>query len=116
MSKQCAYDNCTRIANYNYVGLYRFYCGKHKLPDMINVVSARCVYGSCIKSRIYNYPGLTAKYCGLHRVSGMVNCSRPLCKRVGCHTSANYGYNNGRDYCYRHKHPMMDKYSKCCLT
>jgi hypothetical protein len=78
----CKGDDCKgkkKRAKFNYTGLKHKYCGKCKLPDMINVVIPKCI--ACNdKVPSYNIPTESkALYCGDCKKPDMIDVKNPKC-------------------------------------
>ena len=54
----CEYNGCKTESSFNFKGMPRKYCFKHKEKDMINVKDVTCIFDSCIKPAYFNYNGL----------------------------------------------------------
>ena len=47
---------CTKRSFFNYKNeIKALYCSKHKLTDMVNIVSKRCIHKDCYKQPLYNF-------------------------------------------------------------
>ena len=111
---------CGKQALYDYSGQRPKYCGKHKEPEMINVVSKKCEYPGCGSlNPSFNYPDQTkGKYCGKHKEPEMINVlEKRKCEYPGCRKQPFFNYpdeTKGR-FCGKHKEPeMIDVVSKKC--
>jgi hypothetical protein len=116
----CEYNECTTESSFNFKGMPRKYCRKHKEKDMINVKDFTCVYDNCLKQAYYNFIGLKEKlYCSKHKLDNMINTKSKLCQYKGCDKQPLFNYENNREaiYCYQHKKPeMLDVKHRICMN
>ena len=106
----CEYNGCKTESSFNFKGMPRKYCSKHKEKDMINVKDFTCIFDDCINPAYYNCAGLKEKlYCNEHKLENMVNVKSKLCKRQGCSKQPLFNYNNEKEaiYCFEHKELNM---------
>jgi hypothetical protein len=114
----CEYNGCKTESSFNYKGMPRKYCSKHKEKDMINVKDFTCIYENCINPAYYNCAGLKEKlYCVQHKLENMVNVKNKLCYHNGCNKQPlfNYKYEKEAIYCFEHKlENMFDIKHRIC--
>ena len=92
------------IPSFNFTGLKPEYCGKCKLPGMIDVKNKLCKCGKSQSS--FNFTGLKPEYCGKCKLPGMVNVVNKKCK-CGKHIP-NFNFTGlKRRYCRECKLPGM---------
>jgi hypothetical protein len=111
---ECAETDCTTRPSYGYKGCKPLRCSKHKLENMINVVSKRCEDKNCDRLANYGYKSIT--HCIQHRKEGMKNPSIKYCTWKGCNTEATFGYKSRCPLkCKKHKSPdMTDVINRRC--
>ena len=107
--KICDGADCKKQPAFNFEGQTsgRF-CAVHKLPGMVNVVSARCQMCAVLNPK-FNFEGLRGQFCGTHRQPGMVDVRSPRCEEPSCMTRPLFnveGQSRAR-FCDRHKEPGM---------
>jgi len=95
----CKEDDCKgkkKRAIFNYTGLKHKYCGKCKLPDMINVVIPKCI--ACNdKVPSYNIPTESkALYCGDCKKPDMIDVKNKKCITESCEQ-----FSQKDKYCWR---------------
>jgi hypothetical protein len=116
----CEYNGCKIESSFNFKGLPRKYCSKHKEKDMINVKDYICLYEGCNKSAYYNFKGLKEKlYCLEHKLENMINVKNKLCQYEGCQTQSIFNFKNEKDpiYCTEHKlENMVDIKHRICIN
>lgn len=116
----CEYDGCKTESSFNFKGMSRKYCYKHKEKYMINVKDSICVFENCNKSAFYNYIGLKEKlYCNEHKLENMINVKNKSCKYEGCQKQPLFNYKNEKEaiYCYQHKKTqMIDVKHRTCIN
>jgi hypothetical protein len=116
----CEYDGCKTESSFNFKGMPRKYCSKHKEQNMINVKDFTCIFDSCIKPAYYNLIGLKEKlYCCQHKLENMVNVKSKLCHHMGCSKQPLFNYENEKEaiYCFEHKNPaMIDVKHRICIS
>jgi hypothetical protein len=116
----CEFTGCKTESTFNFKGLPRKYCSKHKEKDMINVKDFNCISENCIKQAYYNYIGLKEKiYCNEHKLENMINVKNKLCKHEGCSKQPLFNYRNEKEaiYCCEHKDSkMFDIKHKICVN
>ena len=117
---RCEYNECKTESSFNFKGMPRKYCFKHKEKDMINVKDFTCILDCCIKPAYYNYKGLKDKlYCFEHKLENMVDVKNKLCHHIGCQKQPIFNYKNKKEvlYCYEHKNPdMVDVKHRICIA
>jgi len=115
----CEYDGCKTESTFNFKGLNRKYCYKHKEEGMINVKDPVCIFENCVKPAYYNYIGSKEKlYCNEHKLENMINVKSKLCIYEGCKKQPLFNYKNEKEgaYCYEHKNlEMIDIKHKICI-
>lgn len=115
----CIYEGCKTESSFNFKGMSRKYCSKHKEEGMINVKDFMCIFDNCNKQAYYNYSGLKEKlYCNEHKLENMVNVKSKLCIYEGCQKQPLFNYKNETEgiYCYDHKKlEMVDIKHKICI-
>ena len=116
----CEYYGCKTESSFNFKGMPRKYCSKHKEKDMINVKDCICIFDNCNKQSYYNYIGLKEKlYCNEHKLETMVNVKSKLCKYEGCEKQPLFNYENEKEaiYCFEHKDlNMVDIKHRICIN
>ena len=116
----CEYNGCKTESSFNFKGMPRKYCSKHKEKDMINVKDYICIYENCINPSYYNYIGLKEKlYCNEHKLENMINVKSKLCKHQGCSKQPLFNYKNEKEalYCFEHKEiNMFDIKHRICAN
>jgi hypothetical protein len=106
----CEYDGCKTESSFNFKGMPRKYCSKHKEPDMLNVKDFICIFDCCFRPAYYNFIGLKNKlYCFQHKLDNMINVKNKLCQSISCNKQPLFNYKNQKEaiYCYEHKIPTM---------
>ena len=105
----CAFEGCETRPGFNYNNLNPLYCFKHKLDNMISVISEKCQYENCLTLPIYNYAGNPKGiYCSKHKLHNMINIKDRRCIIDNCNTVANFNYRDMKaDFCSAHKSPDM---------
>lgn len=87
------------------------FCSKHKLPDMINVLSKRCEHeDGCMSQPAFNFASeRRGKFCFKHKLPDMINVKSKRCEHEGCMLlpSFNFANKRGRKFCSKHKLPDM---------
>jgi hypothetical protein len=91
-------------------------CSKHKIEDMVNVVSRKCE--KCKKQPSYGLETDGIKrYCATHKTGEMIDLSNRKCEDKGCGKIPCFGFEKDgiARYCLKHKADnMMDvKHKKC---
>ena len=107
---KCENECCKTEASYNFKGLPRKFCNKHKLNNMVNVKDSICIEINCIKPAYYNYKGLKEKlYCQNHKDCNMINVKNKLCEFEGCYKQPLFNYKNEKigKFCFEHKQETM---------
>lgn len=116
----CEFNECKTEASFNFKGMSRKYCSKHKEKNMINVKDYICISENCNKPSYYNYAGLKDKlYCLEHKLKNMVNVKNKLCKFVECQKQPLFNFKNEKEsiYCMEHKlENMIDIKHKICIN
>jgi hypothetical protein len=116
----CEYDGCKTESSFNFKGMSRKYCSKHKEHDMINVKDCTCIFDGCIKPAYCNFIGLKEKlYCCQHKLDNMVNIKSKLCHYIGCNKQPIFNYKDKTEaiYCIDHKIPtMVDIKHRICIS
>jgi hypothetical protein len=118
----CKEENCNKQPNFNYTGETKgVYCHKHKIENMINVISNKCKEHDCNRQPLFNYTGETkGMYCSKHKIENMVNIVSNKCIETGCKIIANFNYigETKRLYCSNHKlkDMIICSIKKKCLT
>lgn len=115
--KICCIDDCSTYGIFNYPGSYNnYYCSKHKLNGMIDVVNKKCKMDNCNKQPRFCIPGNKDKYCSTHATSEMIDCYALQCTEVKCTTKPIYGYIRNKPIkCTLHKLAnMIDLVHKKC--
>ncbi len=81
---KCKYIlGCSKAKVYGYKNGPRLYCKKHKLPNMINLVSKKCIISDCDKVAFFNYIGYKKQYCNIHKKPNMINIiKQPSCIKI----------------------------------
>jgi hypothetical protein len=114
----CEYDGCKTESSFNFKGMPRKYCSKHKEKDMINVKDCICIFENCNNPSYYNYIGLKEKlYCNEHKLQNMVNVKNKLCKYKECEKQPLFNFINEKEaiYCFEHKSEnMIDVNHRIC--
>ena len=81
----CEYNGCKTESSFNFKGMPRKYCSKHKEEGMLNVKDCICIFENCNKQAYYNYIGFKEKlYCKNHKLENMVDVKNKLCKYEAC--------------------------------
>lgn len=115
----CEYNGCEIESSFNFKGMPRKYCSKHKEEGMINVKDCICIFENCNKQSYYNYVGLKDKlYCNEHKLENMINVKSKLCKYKGCQKQPLFNYKNEKEavYCLEHKEiDMVDVKHRICI-
>lgn len=116
-SSICIYNGCKTRAYFNYLNKSKvLYCFKHKLNNMINIVTKKCI--NCkLKIPTYNYKNeKIALYCKNCKLDNMVDIKHKKC--IKCNLiRANYNYKNEKRpiFCKDHKlKDMIDITHKKC--
>ena len=105
---RCGHDGCKGSATCGSKGGKKTRCGKHKLPEMINLVSTWCKHVGCDKQAAYGAKGGKQTHCGKHKLPDMINLVSQRCKHAGCNGFANHGAKGGtKTHCGKHKLPDM---------
>ena len=117
----CFKNGCKIRPIYNIEGEKKaIYCGEHKEPEMVNVVSKTCIVDGCKKIPYFNIEGeKKAIYCGDHKLDRMVNVISKMCIVDGCKIQAKFNIEGEKKaiYCKEHKKPeMVDVINKTCKT
>jgi hypothetical protein len=116
----CEYDGCKTESSFNFKGLPRKYCSKHKEENMVNVKDFICIFEDCNKPSYYNYVGLKDKlYCNEHKLENMINVKIKLCKFIGCQKQPLFNNENEKEaiYCFEHKEiDMIDIKHRICIN
>lgn len=106
--KRC--EKCDKKAYYNTPGSRspRF-CGIHREPDFINVVSTKCISDGCVKQPCFGFEGKSPKFCAAHKEDGMVNIRERRCGHEGCMKKPVFNIKGERRgvFCIQHKTPEM---------
>jgi hypothetical protein len=114
----CKYNECKTESSFNFKGMPRKYCSKHKEEGMINVKDCICIFENCNETSYYNYIGLKEKlYCNEHKLDKMVNVKNKLCKYKECEKQPLFNYTNEKEaiYCFEHKDiDMVDVKHRIC--
>lgn len=77
---RCEVSGCTTQPRYAASGATRpRFCGLHKLPGHVNVVSRCCKHPGCSKVPHFGNDRERPLYCGQHKLSGMVNVANRRC-------------------------------------
>jgi|688.fasta_scaffold62031_3 hypothetical protein len=115
----CEYNGCKTESSFNFKGMPRKYCSKHKEEGMLNVKDCICIFENCNKQAYYNYIGFKEKlYCKNHKLENMVDVKNKLCKYEACQKQPLFNYKNEKDavYCYEHKiADMVDVKHSICI-
>lgn len=97
------------------------YCGKHKQPSMIDVVTKKCQFAGpkCNTTPVYNNPGeKKGKFCEDHKEIGMINIKSKRCAEPNCSlTQPTYNFPGEKvgKYCSNHaKENMVNVSNKKC--
>ncbi len=111
---------CTKRAFFNNKNeIKALYCSKHKLTDMVNIVSKRCIHKDCYKQPLYNFEDeKIALYCSKHKLTDMINIKHKRCVHKDCKTMPvfNFEDENKTLYCSKHKlDGMIDIKNKRCI-
>lgn len=86
---RCEIPGCTTQPRYAENGAVRpRFCGLHKLPGQMNIVSRCCKHPECSKVPHFGNDQERPLYCGQHKLPGMVNVAnrRYMYKRMVLHT------------------------------
>lgn len=90
----CQFEGgCDVRASYNYEGNWNkgLYCARHKLANMVDVVSSRCK--ECNRQPCFNFQGEKLPiYCQTHAKPKMINVKQPTCDSPTCSYQALYGF------------------------
>ena len=85
--KKCIHNGCILRPNYNFPGekIAKF-CLKHKLQNMVNILSKKCEYLGCGFAAIFNNKGEKPRFCATHKLPEMTNMkqSKSLCEFINC--------------------------------
>lgn len=77
---RCEFPDCTTQPRYATPGSTRpQFCGLHKLPGQVNVVSRCCKHPGCNKVPHFGNNQERPLYCGEHKLEGMVNVANRRC-------------------------------------
>lgn len=80
---RCEFPDCTTQPRYATQGSSRpQFCGLHKLPGQVNVVSRCCKHPGCNKVPHFGNNQERPLYCGEHKLEGMVNVANRRCSWV----------------------------------
>ncbi len=107
---KCENEYCKTEASFNFKGLPRKFCSKHRVNNMINVKDFTCIETNCIKPAYYNFKGLKEKlYCTEHKHNNMINIKIKLCEFEGCVKQPLFNYKNEKiaKFCFEHKELQM---------
>jgi hypothetical protein len=102
----CREEGCEKKPVYNMPGSPNgLYCVNHKLPEMIDVVSALCKYPNCTKQPSFNIDGKIPLYCKIHKAADMMDVRNTKCLFIDCNKSPSFNYPGitKRLYCGSHK-------------
>lgn len=110
--------HCGKTAHYNIAGNKAIFCGKHREPNMINVIHKKCEVIGCHITPVYNFPGnTTCRFCKMHKLNNMIDVKNKSCESDKCTKQPMYnihGTKNGR-FCAEHKHAsMIDVINNIC--
>ncbi len=107
MNTKCDYFGCIIQPTFNFEGLPKKRCFKHKEDGMINVTAKRCEFPGCLHQPTFNYENeKTAIRCIGHRLDLMVDIRHVKCE--DCNNRAYYNIKNGNPLkCRSHKIPGM---------
>jgi hypothetical protein len=117
----CIHPNCKVRSYFNIEGEIKpLYCGKHKLENMVNVISKTCIHLGCKVRANFNTEGETnALYCSQHKLNRMIDVKHKTCIHLGCKVRPvfnNEGETNGL-YCSQHKlNRMVNVKDKTCIS
>lgn len=106
----CRHEDCTTIAYYNLRGeTERIYCAKHKLLEMVNVVTKTCKVLECGHQPCFGHEGSTPEYCTTHKEDGMVNLRERRCAHDECIKKPNFNFigETRGVFCVTHKKSGM---------
>lgn len=113
----CQYEGgCNVRASYNYEGNWNkgLYCVRHKLANMVDVVSTRCK--ECNLQPCFNFQGEKVPiYCQTHAKPKMVNVRQVKCNHPQCKESSHalYGFvGKNPERCRLHIEDGMIKYPR----
>ena len=103
----CIHDGCNTRPTYNIIGSkIALYCVKHKLSDMIDVMSKTCIRDGCNIQPAFNILGKkNGLYCLDHKSIDMVNVTHKNCKTNLCPIRGNKKYDGYCLYCYMNTFP-----------
>ena len=61
------------------------YCAKHKLKEMIDIISKKCIFKNCDKIPLFNYKNNTKGiYCTKHKFDEMIDVKHKKCIFKNC--------------------------------
>ena len=112
--KRC--EKCDKKAYYNTPGSRspRF-CGIHREPDLVNVVSTKCISAGCMKQPCFNFEGEIPKFCADHKEDGMVNLRERPCEKCSKKPVFNFPEVKKGRFCVDHREEgMVDVLSRTC--
>jgi hypothetical protein len=75
----CEYEGCKTESSFNFKGMSRKYCSKHKEEGMLNVKDCICIFENCCKPSYYNYIGLKPEYCKDCKTDTMIDINHQKC-------------------------------------
>jgi hypothetical protein len=118
-NKKCVNEGCSIRPNYNLLGSkIALYCSRHKLINMINIISITCDDKDCRKQPLFNLPGSKkGLYCFDHKSPEMIDVKNKTCEYEGCSTQPTYNLPGSKSalYCTNHKlDKMVDIINKSC--
>ena len=95
------------------------YCYKHKLENMIDIISKTCQFTDCKIRPQFNFKGeKIGIFCKEHALDNMIDIKHKKCKFIECMTRPIYNFKGEKIaiYCKEHKlNEMINIYDKTCI-
>ena len=104
MGKKCSEKDCKTQAVFSLNNSIKYYCSKHKTPDMIDLINKRCEFENCSSQPNFDIDGGKGKFCVKHKTPEMVDIKHKYCEFKDC--SIRPTYNNIGEkvkFCSTHK-------------
>lgn len=104
---KCINELCNVSAVFNFkTETNGLYCNKHKLIDMVNIVSKKCKQTGCLLYPNYNYTSSKGGlYCVSHKLENMIDMTHKKCFNDSCTKRPIYNHPDQTKplYCNEHK-------------
>lgn len=84
MGKKCSEKDCKTQAVFSLNNSIKYYCSKHKTPDMIDMINKRCEFESCEIRSSYDIEGGKGRFCAKHKLNNMIDIKSKRCEFNNC--------------------------------